>query len=104
MSYYSPAQRLEALDRANQARITQARIRREIAALSPRDGKMAVVLMLHEPDEDVGSMRVGRLLTAIRRVSMRQAETWCKVTEISSDRRIRELTPRQLQMLRWCLR
>lgn len=102
------SQHMDALAHANTIRVAQAAFRREIAACSQREGMGIVAAALDNPGEMVGRMRLttGRypLVPAIRGFGAASAERLIRRAEASGDRRVGELTERQLKLLSAALR
>lgn len=101
----SLAQRMSALDHANEIRIGNAQLRREIRALSKPDAYRRVADLLECPEGYVESMPIGRLLNSIERVGARKVDRILMVACVrSSDRRVGALTDRQRSILAVVLR
>lgn len=94
------AQRLEALKTANEHRMAGAKVRADLKALSMRDGMLHVAGLLDDPSEGVGSMRVGHLLSGVRRFAQQKVTVLLRDAGVVSwDRRLRELSVRQRGVL-----
>lgn len=96
MSTFVPAQRDQALEKANAVRFAIVRVRANVGALNSREGRDLVALLLEHPSGVVPSMRVGTLLTAIHRVGRQKSASWLLAAGgRSADRKVRDLTERQ---------
>lgn len=89
------AQRMRALERAQRLRLAGAHRRQEIKQLDALEGRGMVADMLEHPDEATLSLRVDRLLTAIRYVQTGHASRWMMAADVGSLRKVRQLTERQ---------
>lgn len=97
-------QRMSALARANEVRIENAQVLAEIHGLSYREGMRRVAGLLAEPGT-CGALPVYRLLMAPRRIGASKVATILRAAGVvSGDRRVRELSPRQRDMLAGLLR
>lgn len=88
-------QRMKALERAQTLRLAGAARRNEIRTLPPLEGRAMVADMLEHPDEATLSLRVDRLLTAIRYVQNGHASRWMAEAGVGSLRKVRHLSERQ---------
>ncbi len=101
-------QHMDALAQAQAIRLAHAAFRREIAALSQREGMGIVAAALDDPGEMVGRMRLtaGRypLVPAIRGFGAASAERLIRRAGASGGRRVCDLTERQRKVLSVALR
>lgn len=98
-------QRRNALERANETRLAQARIKLNIMSMSRLEGCRLVAAMLDDPTGFVPSMRVGHLLHAPSRVGGKSVRKWLGKAQVgSADRRVSELSARQRVVLAGLLR
>ena len=95
-------QHLDALDRANHVRMAQCHLKKSLAAMATPDALQLLAGMLMAPDdaldEPLGSMRLGDVLAAVRRVGPVAAERLIALSDPhppASTKRVRELTVRQ---------
>ena len=96
---------MEALAVANAIRMSNARLRREIAALDYEAGAAKVIAVLDEPSGPVGSIKVGMLLRCIHGVGeLKMAQLLRHAGIFSVTRRVGTLTPRQRRALAQVLR
>lgn len=94
------AQRTAALERANHRRCEIARRRRELARMEPDAAMSVVANVLRDPDETIGSMRIGGLLSAIPRVGEKRVRRLLRAAGVSTaDRHVEDLSPRQRHQL-----
>lgn len=92
-----PTQVMQALQVANEVRLTNARTCRRLTELSRDEARMEVARLLVE-DETAAfeSLKVERLLTRIRRLGPTTA--YCLLRQVGVQivgKRVRDLTPRQ---------
>ena len=89
-------QRMSALQQAQKMRLAATEIKRGIFALPYDEGCELVSDLLQHPSQAVLSVRVGHLLTSIRGVGPRSAQTWLTRADVrSQDRQVRQLSDRQ---------
>lgn len=90
----SLAQRLEALERANDVRMKRARLKRDIAGgrKSPED-------MLEDPPDEVLTMKVIDLLLAMPKVGRVKANKWLLWCKMSPSKTLGGMTERQRRAL-----
>lgn len=99
------SQRDQALVRANEVRSGVARLRREIAELSYIDGCLRVVDLLEHPVKFSDSARIGWLLRSVRSAGPAKVAAWLRYASVRSwERPIRDLSPRQCEVLAEVLR
>lgn len=97
-------QRTSALAEANRRRIGKARIKQELAAMTtPAALRQVAGLLVGDHDHDheiVGSFTLQELLVAIPRFGRQRARALIRhAGMISPDRRVRDLTNRQLVVI-----
>lgn len=95
-------QRTEALKRANHIRSKNARTIRQIGELSSVEGIDEVVGLLRnaEPGEPICGLPIYRLLTAPRFMGDKKTRQLLRQAEVvSGDRKLRELTQRQRDVI-----
>lgn len=89
-------QRTDALVRANEVRIANAALRRELSGMSHEQGCRRVAELLEDPTGPVLTFPVGRLLTSITRVGEDGMVRYLRTAEIfSTTKRVGALTVRQ---------
>lgn len=96
------SQHLDALASANVTRFGIARVKREVAALDQCAGARRAAELLRNPDEDTGAMSIDTLLMAINRmgvIRMNRLFARARFAVPTRVRRIRELTPRQRELV-----
>lgn len=96
------AQALAALERANEIRLSNAAIRREIMALPREAAAERVAELLRDPSGDIGAMYVGHLLRALPRFGperSRRLITRAGLAPGREGRRLRELTARERSVI-----
>ena len=94
-----PKQRDAALKLANRRRIAVADRRKEIAALPMEQGRKLLAQVLTDPTEDEASGRIGHWLMAPKFTGRAKVEPLLRQLRISHDRRLRDLTPRQVNII-----
>ena len=98
-------QRMAALRMANDVRLTNARVRRQVGMLGQRDGMLAVADLLERLDPSASAMPISRLLRSVHRLGDRKARRLLNHAGIvSGDRRVDQLTVRQRACLATALR
>lgn len=98
-------QKMGALALANEIRMSNARLRRDIGALSYSEGCERVADLLASPVGPVASLPIARLLKCINRVGDDGMIKFVRHAGIfSTTKRVRALTVRQRQALIWALR
>lgn len=85
-------QHLKALARANEVRLHQSNVKRKV-----RDGDLSIEEALEDPG--IGSMAIADLLRAQRRWGYGRVRQLLRRVEISENRRIDALTPRQVELI-----
>lgn len=97
-------QRFAALDRANEIRFANARLKERIAALSSRDGALELAGLLEREDRSVAALRVRDALRAVRRLGESSAtkmrvRAGGRVAPVPDALMLRDLTSRQRDAL-----
>lgn len=93
-------QRLDALTLANKIRMDNARLRRQLAALTPHQGSVYVASLLLEPSGPIASFPIGRLLTSVNRIGERlMCQLLREAGIFSTTKRVGALSPRQRNAL-----
>jgi hypothetical protein len=95
------SQHLDALALANEIRLAQAAVLREIRSANGTAGDLAAEA-LRNPTDTVGSIRLERLLRALPRMGPRYADKTLAEVGMSRgrlSRRVRELTERERHVL-----
>jgi hypothetical protein len=87
-------QRLQALGAANAMRSDRARLKRQIA-----DGTITVALVLQPPPPESDGCSLGELLMSQRRWGRRRCMSFLTRHQLAERKLIRELTPRQREIL-----
>lgn len=94
------AQALEALAQANEVRLAAAALRRSIGELPFEDGTRLVALLLEDHDPVAGAVPVSRLISSPQRIGARRVDRLLRYAGImSGDRRVRDLSVRQVALL-----
>lgn len=95
----SLAQRMSALQHANEIRIYRAELKRDLKA-----GRVSALTVLAAPDDNLSSMKVFALLLAVPKVGRVKANRWLGTMRVSPSKTVGGLSERQrselLQMLR----
>lgn len=100
-------QSMSALEHANMVRFRQAEIRRELRALSMREGRLRVAELIESRERAIERFPVLRLITAIFRFSTaRAAKLLAQGLGVQNvaTRRVEDLTDRQRALLVKALR
>jgi hypothetical protein len=95
------SQRLDALAKANAARLSSARVKGEIAALESTDGARRVAGFLRDPGE-AGAVALDELLRSIRRFGTGKVARLLDgrgIRGFAQTRRVREFTARQREVV-----
>jgi hypothetical protein len=90
----SLAQRLAALERANEIRTYRAQLKRDVTA-----GKRSVRDVLLFPEDEVETMKVVDLLVAVPKVGRVKANKWLSRTRVSPSKTIGGMSERQRREL-----
>lgn len=98
-------QRQLALKRANEVRLTNAAFRRRVAQLDPVTGLLTVALAVENPTAEQDALRVEDLLRMPRRMGNVVVNKLLITAGVHrAGRRVRELSPRQREVLATGLR
>lgn len=96
------SQVLEALERANAVRVDSAAFLREVRAAHVAESHAMVADALHESESRIDSVKVTRVLGAIRDVGPSRVEVLMRVAGVNAwpvDRRVRDLSPTERRRL-----
>lgn len=100
MTVADQSQCMAALKVANEVRAAGAKVRRELRGLSFRDGTRLAARMLGDRDPRIQAMPVGRFLLAVPRVGDDAAARILRSADVRlSNRKVRDLTDRQIQVI-----
>lgn len=80
-------------------RIAIANLRRETDTIPYKAGCRVIAEVLRAPADELDGIRILRLLTMPREVGERKAGRLLAATDINPDRRLRQLSPRQRELL-----
>lgn len=92
-------QRMIALDRANQIRAGNAETRARLKKMDGALGAYLVAELLEDMTSTIQALPVSRLLNSIRGVGPGKMEWFCRRAGCSLDRKVRDLTDRQRELL-----
>lgn len=95
----SELQRDLALQRANHVRLTRARVRAELKGETRAAAAAIAADLLTNPPEWAETWQIGDLLEALPRVGQVAAASICNYAHALPTRRLRDLTPRQRQVI-----
>ena len=95
----SMAQRMEALERANEVRVWRARFRVAVKQAGKREGRARIADQLRDPHPNMETMQIGRLLLFAPRVGRRIRDEMLAAVGASPSRRVGALTDRQVREL-----
>ncbi len=88
------AQRLEALDRANEIRSARSQLKRDLKA-----GEANLAAILNNPPDRLHSMRVRDLLRAVPKLGQVRVDHLLKTTQIAPGKTLAAMTHRQVRDL-----
>lgn len=98
-------QHLEALQKANDVRSSNACVKQRIKAMTRDDALRAAIEILLDPTQGTGAIPLNGLLRCIHTIGDSKIDKLCKKEKIGmADRRIRDLTLRQRTALAETLR
>lgn len=92
-------QRQDALKTANRVRSAVCQLKRDLAALTRPEGCARLAQVVRTPPDELGAAKVYKLLLHIHRVGESTARRILHTAAIPEGKRLRDLTPRQVEAL-----
>jgi hypothetical protein len=88
-------QRMQALERANDAKSRRLELLRRIDAASPRDGVLVASEFIQDPPRPLRSDAVGAVLRRVQRFGEAKIDAVCFAAEVDPSRTLRSLKVRE---------